>query len=48
MVALIGMIRQGRFGKGQTVLFIHTGGSVGLFAYRDLLMNEANTKDREG
>lgn len=33
---LMAMIRQGRFKKGEKVLFVHTGGGPGLFAYRDL------------
>jgi L-cysteate sulfo-lyase len=33
MAGLIALIRQGRFKKGQNVVFIHTGGSVGLFGY---------------
>jgi len=36
MAGLIGMIRQGRFGKDETVVFIHTGGVPALFAYADL------------
>ena len=36
MAGLIDMIRQGRFGKDETVVFIHTGGSPALFAYADL------------
>jgi len=38
--ALAGMIdhvRQGRFEKGQQIVFLHTGGSAGLFAYADML-----------
>jgi L-cysteate sulfo-lyase len=31
---LIGLIRQGRFSSDDTVLFVHTGGWPGLFAYR--------------
>ena len=31
---LVGLIRQGRFGKGDSVVFLHTGGAPGLFAYR--------------
>jgi 1-aminocyclopropane-1-carboxylate deaminase/D-cysteine desulfhydrase-like pyridoxal-dependent ACC family enzyme len=31
MAALIAYVRSGRFGKGETVLFWHTGGQVGLF-----------------
>ena len=33
MAGLIGMIRKGDFMKGQKILFLHTGGSVALFAY---------------
>lgn len=32
---LIDLVRRGVFTKGQTIVFIHTGGAVGLFAYRD-------------
>jgi len=32
MAGLIAYVRQGRFTKGQTVVFWHTGGQVGLFA----------------
>jgi L-cysteate sulfo-lyase len=38
--ALAGMIdhvRQGRFTKGQKIVFLHTGGSAALFAYADTL-----------
>ena len=34
---LIGLIRAGEFGRGDTVVFVHTGGSPGLFAYSSLL-----------
>ena len=33
MAGLIDLIRNGLFKKGQNVVFIHTGGSVGLFGY---------------
>ena len=33
MAGLIDLIRRGRFGKGENIVFIHTGGSVGLFGY---------------
>jgi L-cysteate sulfo-lyase len=36
MAGLIGMIRQGRFGRDETVVFIHSGGVPALFAYADL------------
>jgi L-cysteate sulfo-lyase len=32
---LIGLIRQGRFTSAQTVVFLHTGGMPGLFAYTE-------------
>ena len=33
MAGLIDLARKGRFKKGDNVVFIHTGGSVGLFGY---------------
>jgi L-cysteate sulfo-lyase len=36
---LIGLIRSGRFAPDDTVLFIHTGGWPGLFAYRSELVD---------
>lgn len=38
MAGLIGLIRQGRFAKNETVVFLHTGGAAALFAYRDALL----------
>jgi L-cysteate sulfo-lyase len=35
MAGLIDLVRKGRFQKGENVVFVHTGGSVGLFAYVD-------------
>ena len=37
MAGLIGMIRQGFFKPTDNVLFLHTGGSVALFAYQEQL-----------
>lgn len=37
MAGLIDLIRQGRFSADDNVVFIHTGGSVGLFGYRQVL-----------
>ena len=37
LAGLIDYIRQGRFTQGQNIVFLHTGGSVGLFAYADSL-----------
>ncbi|MFA5487829.1 MAG: D-cysteine desulfhydrase [Candidimonas sp.] len=36
MAGLIALIRQGYFKKDDNVVFIHTGGAVGLFGYRHL------------
>ncbi|MFO1079576.1 MAG: D-cysteine desulfhydrase [Reyranellaceae bacterium] len=33
MAGLIDLVRRGRFGRDETVVFIHTGGQAGLFAY---------------
>jgi L-cysteate sulfo-lyase len=33
MAGLIDLIRKGRFAKGQNIVFLHTGGAVGLFGY---------------
>lgn len=32
---LVDLVRKGHFRKGQNIVFVHTGGAVGLFAYRD-------------
>jgi L-cysteate sulfo-lyase len=37
LAGMIDYIREGRFTKGQTIVFLHTGGSAGLFAYADTL-----------
>ena len=34
MAGLIDLIRKGEIGKDQTVVFIHTGGAVGLYGYQ--------------
>ncbi len=36
MAALIGLIRERRFGAHETVLFLHTGGAPALFAYPEV------------
>lgn len=38
LAGLIGLIRQGAFGKDETVLFWHTGGTPALFAYAEGLL----------
>jgi L-cysteate sulfo-lyase len=35
MAGLIDLINRGYFKKGDTIVFLHTGGSVGLFGYLD-------------
>ena len=37
LAGLIDLIDQGLFKKGQNIVFVHTGGAAGLFAYRDRL-----------
>lgn len=34
---LVALVRKGHFKKGENVVFIHTGGAAGLFAYRSIL-----------
>ena len=36
MAGLIDLVRKGAFAKGENVVFVHTGGAVGLFGYRDV------------
>ena len=36
MAGLIDLVRRGRFGADETVVFIHTGGTPALFAYRSV------------
>jgi 1-aminocyclopropane-1-carboxylate deaminase/D-cysteine desulfhydrase-like pyridoxal-dependent ACC family enzyme len=35
---LLGLIRTGRIKQGETVVFFHTGGDYGLFAYEKALL----------
>ena len=35
MAALIGSVRRGKLTRNQNVVFLHTGGSVGLFGYTE-------------
>lgn len=37
MAGLIDLVRQGRFAPGSNIVFLHTGGTVGLFAYPEAL-----------
>lgn len=36
MAGLIDLIRKGHFKQGENIVFLHTGGSVGLYGYRQL------------
>ncbi|MEI2416969.1 D-cysteine desulfhydrase family protein [Orrella sp. JC864] len=38
---LVGRVREGDFRKGDTVVFLHTGGIPGIFAYSDELLDAA-------
>ncbi|MBS9717549.1 D-cysteine desulfhydrase [Pseudohalocynthiibacter aestuariivivens] len=40
MAGMIGLIQQGVLKKGETVVFIHTGGSAALFAYEHLFSKQ--------
>lgn len=35
MAGLIDLVRKGQFRRGQNIVFVHTGGAVGLYGYRD-------------
>ncbi len=37
LAGMVDYVRRGRFSKGQSILFLHTGGSAGIFAYADIL-----------
>ena len=37
LAGMIDYVREGRFTKGQNIMFLHTGGVAGLFAYADIL-----------
>lgn len=41
MAGLIGLVRKGALKKGETVVFIHTGGAAALFAYQHLFSRQA-------
>jgi D-cysteine desulfhydrase len=38
MAGLLDLVRKGQFKKGDKVLFLHTGGSPGLYAFEDVLL----------
>jgi len=37
MIGLIDLARQGRFEKHENIVFLHTGGTPAVFAYKDEL-----------
>jgi L-cysteate sulfo-lyase len=37
MAGMIDLIRRGQLAKGETIVFLHTGGAVGLFGYTPFL-----------
>ena len=45
MAGLIDLCRKGYFQKGENVLFVHTGGSPGLYAYQQAVLGLANVAD---
>ena len=44
MAGVIDLIRKGEFGKHETIVFWHTGGSAALFAYADQLLAGSKNK----
>jgi len=42
MAGLIAEIRSGRLGKGETVVFLHTGGEPGLFAHPEMASSQSS------
>ncbi|MDP6830478.1 MAG: D-cysteine desulfhydrase [Alphaproteobacteria bacterium] len=40
MAGLIDLVRQGRFSETETIVFLHTGGMPGLFAYNEYFRDE--------
>ena len=44
MAGLIDLVRRGEFGKRETIVFWHTGGSAALFAYAGELLAGANAR----
>ena len=45
MAGLIGLAREGRFKRGERVLFIHTGGATSLYAWERELLGEVPVAD---
>jgi len=48
MAALLDRVRQGEFSRSDNIVFIHTGGVPGLFAYSDIIaQGDAHSIRRE-
>jgi L-cysteate sulfo-lyase len=41
MAGMIDLIRKGTLAKGETIVFLHTGGAVGLFGYTPIFESAA-------
>ncbi|MCG2586645.1 D-cysteine desulfhydrase [Massilia sp. TS11] len=41
---LLDLIRQGHYRAGQNIVFVHTGGAVGLFGYREVLQPDGGLR----
>jgi D-cysteine desulfhydrase len=39
MAGLIDLVRKGRFARNRNILFVHTGGSPALYAYKEYLFS---------
>jgi len=48
LAGLIALIRDGRWQKGDDIVFIHTGGSPALFAYQSNVGSELSERARQG
>ena len=46
LAGMIDYIRQGRFDQSETIVFLHTGGAAGLFAYADTLNLDTDVTPR--
>ncbi len=44
MAAIIGMIREGKFEKGENILLLNSGSGYNIFSYEDILKEEVYTK----
>jgi D-cysteine desulfhydrase len=40
MAGLLGLVARGEFGRGENVVFLHTGGAPALYAYQPVLQSQ--------